>query len=116
VWFQKVSMSTPRKIIKNSTGVIRGSNVKRKVWIYKTGIFRGLRKFKTANSPWERMDKIMFWTNTLQEHVAVDDPGFCIIKHSPLNRTAAQQTVTLNNKVLYVPYRPLKLGIEETEP
>ena len=63
------------------------------------------------------MDKIIFWTNTLQEHVAVDDPGFCIImKHSPLDRMAAQQTVTLNIKVLYVPYRPLKLGVEEIEP
>lgn len=84
-------MSTPRKIKKNSKGVIRGSNVKRKVWIYKPGIFRGLRKFKTVNLPWERMDKVIFWTNTLQEHVAVDDPGFHIIKHSPLDRMAAQK-------------------------
>ena len=86
-------MPTPRKIIRNSNGVIRGSNVKRKVWMYETGIFVGLRKFKTVNPPWERMDKIIFWTNTLQEHVAVDDPGFCIIKHSPLDRMPAQQTV-----------------------
>ena len=64
--------------------VIRGSNVKRKVWIH-----------KTVNPPWEGIDKIIFWTsNTLQEHVAVDDPGFCIIiKHFPLDRMAAQQTV-----------------------
>ena len=87
-------MPTPRKIIRNSKEVIRGSNVKRKLWIH-----------KTVNPPWERMDKIIFWTNTLQEHVAVDDPGFCIIKHYPLDRMAAQQTVTLNIEVLYVPYR-----------
>lgn len=33
----------------------------------------------------------------MQEHVAVDDPGFCIIKHSPLDtcRMAAQQTVNM---------------------
>ena len=109
-------MSTPRKIIRNSKEVIRGSKVKRKVWIYKTGIFRGLRKFKTANLPWERMDKIIFWTNTLQEHVAIDDPGFCIIKPSLLDKMAAQQTVTLNIKILCVPCRPLELGVEETEP
>ena len=100
-------MPTPRKIIKNSKEVIRGSNVKSKVLVYKTGRFRGLRKFITVNPPWERMDKIIFWTNTLQEHVAVDDPGFCIIKHSPLDRVAAQQTVC--------PFRPLKLGVEEIE-
>ena len=61
------------------------------------------------------MDKIIFWTNTLQEHVAVDDPGFCIIKHFPLDRMPAQQTATLNIKVLYAPYRQLKLGVEEIE-
>ena len=63
------------------------------------------------------MDKIIFWTNTSQEHVAVDDPGFCIIiKHSPLDRMAAQQTVTLNIEVLHVPYRHPNSDQEQFSP
>ena len=49
--------------------------------------------------------------------MAVDDPGFCIIiKHSPLDRMAAQQTVTLNIEVLHVPYRHPNSDQEQFSP